>query len=63
MNKRMERLVFQSQLEYRLIRESFDDLFSDDSFASQFNEFISTYEGKQWLLRDSGLKFQEWQRS
>lgn len=61
MGSTLENLQLQAELDSRLIRENFDNIFSDESFVLRFAEFLPTTTGQKWLTKKNGLKYLQWQ--
>jgi hypothetical protein len=62
MNKVMDRLQFQVELE-ELLRQgkTFEDILEDD--WERFQIFIKSPQGKKWLTKPSGQAYLDWQKS
>lgn len=65
MKTKIERLKFGIDLDWKLHTKNYkkvlDELFNNIEFYNKFSEFLHSIEGKNWLEKDGGKKYLEWQ--
>lgn len=61
MGNTLEILQFQAELNTRLIKEDFEEIFSDEIFFSRFLDFLATPTGAKWMNKKNGKRYKAWQ--
>ena len=60
--KMIQQLEFKQKLDSKIKKgHSFDRIFLETAFLSDFGDFLDTKIGKVWLAGKNGEKYQSWQ--
>jgi len=63
MGKVIDRLEVMANMNKRLKRDSFEQLFRDDEFTIKFVDFVGSRQHEKWLTKPEGRLYTRWNSS